>query len=265
MNILFSGVNGYLGSNIYNFLSKSHDISIVKRNYSIGSTIEEFDCFFYFSNPNEIDFNINSEKAMVDMVMHFHSLIKVLSRIKVKHIVYASTVRIYDNQVNNYANTHLFIENLLNAYVCKNELNLTIARFGNIFGGSVNSMIKRNSLVPHIFIKNALEKNHIKMLSDGFQYRDFTSMTLVNRYIEFIISEKPQIIDICTGTNIRIIDVIKIISKEFPTVNIEISNKNLNENIVQYNSTFNISKNEIVQEIINTIQKWKKYYDSNTK
>lgn len=265
MNILFSGLNGYLGHNISNHLLKNNIFSVLNREYCIGDSKKDFDCFFYFSNPNEIDFNTNSEKAMIDMVKHFYAVLRVLDSLEVKHIVYASTVRVYDRNVNNYANTHLFVENLLTQYTYTKGIALTITRFGNIFGGSIDSMIKRSSLVPHIFIKKALEEKKIQMLSDGFQYRDFTPTFVVNRYIDFILEEKPEKIDICTGVNIQIIDVINIISKEFPDVEIKASNKSLNESIVEYTSMFNIKKEEIEQEIRKNIKMWKSYYDSNIK
>lgn len=261
MNILISGANGYLGSNVFQHLANNNTVLVLDRDYGINSAIVKFDCFFYFSNPNEIAFNTDGEKAFIEMKKHFTSIKSVLENNNIAHVVYSSTLRVYDNPVNEYAKSHLVIEKLLRKYTQENSIELTIARFGNTFGGSTESMVKRHSLVPHCFIKNALELKTIKMLSDGSQYRDFVPMSLVNKYMDFILETKPLLVDICSGINIQINEVLSIILQEIPSVEVERVSKVLEHDCLKLNSVFNISKNEIVKEIISTIHRWRKVYE----
>jgi len=266
MNILISGVSGYLGSNVIAYLStKENTISIVDKNYKVEDAQQSYDIFLYFSNPNEINFNNNAKKATIDMVTHFYAIEKLLTKITVSSILYASTVRVYDKNRNVYASTHLFIESLLENYTTKQNITLSRLRFGNIFGGNINSMKKRDTLVPHIFIKSAILNNKIELLTDGEQYRDFTPMTVVNKYIDYIIKNNPHMIDICTGVNFKIIEVVDLIITILPNISLKISNKSLKEESKDYISTFIFSKDRLKKEIIKTIDKWRLDNDSNPK
>jgi nucleoside-diphosphate-sugar epimerase len=265
VNILISGATGYLGSNILAYFDRSlHNISILDRGYSILNKQDGYDIFLYLSNPNEIDFNKDSDKSARSMTEHYFSIQRILEGLSINFIMYASTVRVHDRKKNIYAKTHLLIESQIKKYTSENGILLSIARFGNIFGGTIESMVKRHTLVPHVFIKNAIEKGEIILKTNGNQSRDFTPMSMVNKYISYILENKPLVIDVCTGHNIKVIDVVRILNNFFQDININLSTDTIEENITQYSSILKIEKRTIEGEIINTASKWKEYYDSNS-
>lgn len=261
MNILISGSNGYIGSNILNyFIDMGYKVKKLNKDYTISDCLGNYDIFLYFSNPNEIVFNSNPKESCLNMVEHFYNTISTLEKILPKHIIYASTVRIYDNKINIYANTHLYIENLLETFCNDKNILLTKARFSNVFGGNIKSMIKRDTLVPHIFIKNAIEKEAIELLTNGEQKRDFVSMNLVFKYLDYIIDFKPKKIDICSGHNFKIVEIMNLIHEVFPKVLVKISEKSLNENEVEYTPLIKCLKNDIEKEIKQVTKQWKDFY-----
>lgn len=261
MNILISGSSGYIGLNIkFYLLEIGFKVRELDRGYIIEDCLQNYDVFLYFSNPNEIVFNFNAKEASLKMVEHFYNTTLNLEKISLKHIVYASTVRVYDSKINPYANTHLYIENLLETFCYEKNILLTKARFCNVFGGNIKSMIQRNTLVPHTFIKNALEKQIIELKTDGEQKRDFMPMSLVLKYLDYILDCKPKTIDICSGHNFKIIEIIYLIQKIFPNVLLKIDPKSLNEKEIKYTSLIKCSRNYIEKEIKQVAYEWREFY-----
>lgn len=260
MKVLVSGRTGYVGSNVANYLQKNNEIATLSRQYEIKNCIDRYDVFCYFSNPNEILFNTDSKLANIEATEHFYRIVEVLEKLNIMHLIYASTVRIFDKQLNNYANTHLYIETLLEAYCTKKNIILTKARFSNVFGGLLESMQKRNTLVPHIFIDNAIYKNYIAVLTDGEQKRDFVSINLVHRYIDYILNNKPNEINICSGSNFKIIEIARIVQKVFPTVVLKVGDKHLHEEEIEYKAIIKFERSEVENEIINIANAWKNNY-----
>jgi len=265
MNILISGVTGYLGCNINDYLSLNHQISVLNKEYCINNPKNGYDVFLYFSNPNEINFHNNEYQSIIDMINNFYSIIDVLQKNRIKHILYASTMRIHDEKKNVYASTHLFVENLLENFSINNDIYLSKIRFGNIFGGNISSILKRNTLVPHVFIKQAIENHKITLFTNGMQYRDFTPISVVKKYVDYILVKKPQEIDVCTGNNFKVLDVAKIIKSIFPSIDIHTSNKSLNENKKEYKSILSVSRDDVIKEIVNLAYDLKNNYDKNIK
>jgi nucleoside-diphosphate-sugar epimerase len=257
MNILISGASGYLGSNVITYLSiKGCMISIVDKEYKIINEQSKYDVFLYFSNPNEISFNIDPHKAATSMIDHHYALISLLTNISVDAILYASTIRVYDKKRNPYSLMHVFIEDLLELHCTSVNTKLSRLRFGNVFGGSIESMIKRDTLVPHVFIKEALSSNHIDLTTNGLQCRDFIPISFVNRYIDYIIYNHPKIIDICTGVNFQVKEVANIISKLIPGAYVVTGKKRTNQSEKKYYATIKFSKKEIKNELIAAVRQW---------
>jgi nucleoside-diphosphate-sugar epimerase len=264
VNILISGATGYIGSNLLAYFDNPlNNISIVDRSYSIINSQNEYDIFLYLSNPNEIDFSNDSEGSVRSMTEHCSSIQVMLENLSINFIIYASTVRVYDGRKNIYAKTHLFIESQIKKYTSENGILLSIVRFGNIFGGTINSMVKRHTLVPHVFIKSAIEKGEIILKTNGKQSRDFVPMLFVLQYFEYVIRERPLYIDICSGNNFTILEVALIVSNTFSNIKIKINNIKIKDTVANCTSILKINKKDIEREVLSISREWSRYYESN--
>jgi nucleoside-diphosphate-sugar epimerase len=192
VNILVFGGTGYLGSNIVDHLQSSHSVSTLNRNFLISPKQSKFDVLIHLGSPNELDFFSNPNECIVSMVSNLYKIKSVVFEMGINHVVYGSTFRAYDEKKTTYAMAHSFIEGLSDLIIASDNVKLTIARFGNVFGGSINSMQKRCTLVPHCFIKSALNKENVSLRFNGKQKRDFISVTSVCKYFDLILKKNHK-------------------------------------------------------------------------
>ena len=260
MNVLISGATGYLGSNVINYLAlKGHKISTVDRSYNIDIQQKAYDIFLYFSNPNEIDFTNNSKIATSKMMEHFENIKSLMSINNINMIIYASSIRIYDKSPGAYSIAHQSIESLLLQYSSSNGISLSRLRFSNVFGGSIDSILKRDTLVPHVFIKEALVYGRIKMETDGLQHRDFIPISLVNKYIDYVCINKPKTIDVCSGINLQIREVAYMVERLFSGVGVEVGKHHGSHHSVKYFANIRLNKGQIQDEIELVVNQWREF------
>jgi nucleoside-diphosphate-sugar epimerase len=261
MNILFSGVTGYLGSNVASHMAElGHNIHLLDRDYLIDSQASSFESFFYFSNPNELNFRESVDQSITDFVAHFLMIRRALEKLEVRQIVYASSVRASDSVPSPYGAAHMFVERLLECYCQERNIKLSILRFGNIFGGSMSSMVKRNTLVPHCFIREALALGTITVTSDGKQTRDFTPISHCYKYIELALTSGSQTFYVCTGTQMSILEVVTVVKDVFPATKAQFSTKTVNSSgcsAISLVPLISLSRLRIISAIWDVCLKWR--------
>lgn len=245
MNILITGYTGFVGSSLLNFLIKkkfvkkvyclgrkkpSHNLKVIfikkslDRKFKLKKVI--IDIVIHLAAANEVD-SINKSSAYKNTFLTTINLIRALKKFQIKKFLYFSTAQVYGsnhlidektatNSQNNYSLTHELSELFIKMNLEENIKNYIIVRPFNIFGSPKNKSVKRDTLVPICFVKEIGLKNSIILKSNGEQTRDFISQDDINkRILKIIIGKKfdNKIINLCSGTSLKIIDVAKITKK----------------------------------------------------
>lgn len=106
----------------------------------------------------------------------------------IKRIIFFSTLQVYGTELNGeisedtpvccqsvYALNHYYGEELCRMYARTHDLDIVLLRPSNIFGVPDTSTVKRDSLVPMCFVKEAIQNGEITLRSSGRQQRNFIS------------------------------------------------------------------------------------------
>lgn len=255
LNIAVSGGRGYLGSNLIVALAKSHKVFHIDRRWQTNAP-SDIDVLISLANPNEIDFRQDPCNAFQEMIGVAYELVRFVKKHNVSHLVFCSTVRIYDQEKNIYALAYETQEKILVSELKEEASKLSVLRLGNIFGGSYPTMIKRDSLVPHCFIKSALKNGRIDLLSDGNQKRDFVPMPIFEKYILKAIEDKPYGLDVVTGHPQSVRQVAEWVGQ---FLDVEIVRKNISvkeENSKLISAAIQFDENELKKMVELTVATW---------
>jgi len=249
--ICILGSSGYIGSFLCQYLKKDFDIiSHSKKkiiNLNFRKNIKKFvhgDIVNYKTidniiklRPDKIIYTISlnhfdSETCLTNSirinVLPFLYLIEKIIEKKLNiEIIYFSTMQVYgrDYQVkiinetypknlnNIYALTHSICEDALLSQ--KQRINFSILRLSNAFGMPV--FPNKNVWWPVLndICKMAKKNFCIKLQSDGSPLRDFISLDNIGLFIKKIITQKSkdnEIINLCSGKTLSILDVAKQIA-----------------------------------------------------
>ena len=91
------------------------------------------------------------------------------------------------NPLNDYGLTHYLSEKIVENICSQNNINYIIVRPTNIYGLPENiNEFNRWSLVPFLFVKQAIEKASISLTSSGEQLRNFVSVEDVIRRFDYL-------------------------------------------------------------------------------
>jgi UDP-glucose 4-epimerase len=197
-NILITGGAGFIGSNLAKYLAKSNKIFIVD-DYSSGQNkIQSENIKYIKGNISKI--NLDSFEEKFDFIYHFAAIsrigvsfeninktfdvnlmgtINVLEYCK-KHkakLIFSSTSccafnNINHNLANPYALSKKFGEDICKFYYKNFKLNISIARFFNIYGNEEKNINKFSTLIS-IFDYNKKNNLPFVIFGDGSKRRDF--------------------------------------------------------------------------------------------
>ena len=102
-------------------------------------------------------------------------------------------------------------EKLLSEFTKNNNIQLTIARLGNVYGD-----VKNKGIINYIFL-SFFKGNPLTINGDGKQIRDYIFIEDVISYLKLLVEKKQnvqnEIINLCSGIGVSIIEIVKIIEK----------------------------------------------------
>lgn len=239
--ILITGANGFLGNEIYKFLSKKFDV--------IGTTKKNKKNFIKLNYPmDNIDKNIFKD---VKTVIHLASLdrhqvkknIKLSSQIninftedlinkcllkKVQNFIYFSSVGIYGNNLKNkvhettkplpkdlYSKLKYMTEKKI---IKKKNIRVIILRLSNIIGRPTSNSKGFSKLFLPEICTSALNDKEIILKSDGKQYKDFLDLNILLKIVYFLIKnsnklKKNKIFNVSSGKAHQVIAIAKKVKK----------------------------------------------------
>ncbi|WP_289037848.1 NAD(P)-dependent oxidoreductase [uncultured Zobellia sp.] len=195
MNILITGINGFLGRRILHFFKNSYSIK------GIGTKSQKIEDVEVFSSKNldEISFTpdyiimchaaISSgiEKASIKDLFEVNvNLTKqILEKFEDSRIIYISSVSVYQDSKkvilenseiypkSSYAISKFWAEQIVHNY--KNSI---ILRVASMYGENM----KANTIIPN-YVKQALHNNEIQVWGDGSRTQNYIHVTDVVKYI----------------------------------------------------------------------------------
>ena len=188
---------------------------LADRNFDVVVHLISLDHHKSDSSPNFVS-SIN--------VMPTWNLLDKLTKNGLKKFIYLSTIHIYGNlpkkiitedripaPINAYGLTHLLSENICNYYNNKTNTECINVRLSNSYGSPV---FKENNcwwLVINDLCKTAIEKNEIRLQSDGSPQRDFIHGDDVAGAIEVLIKSTKNngnnIFHIASGKTLTILEL----------------------------------------------------------
>jgi len=247
MNILISGINGYIGSYLADYLIK-HGFcvdGIIRRdiesiNYLNNEILlyksdileiedlnlgKEYDYFIHLAAANDVD-SKDDKKALLYTSLGTKKCLDFCLKNNITKFIYFSTFQVYgtdhgfiteSSQVNcnnDYSITHFFAEEYIKSMKYK-SIEYIIFRPTNIYGAALSRDINRDTLVPTCFCLSALEKSEVNLLSSGKQYRNFISLNELSfnllKTLENFETNKNNIYNIAGKLNLKIYDVANLV------------------------------------------------------
>lgn len=231
--IVVLGSNGFLGTELHETLSKNNfhahymihkKIKELKNNQFYGDILES-KTLFKNLNDNDIVVNLvgqyskNDSEFINSNLTGSLNLLNIAKEKKLK-IIYASSLNVYGesckypskekdlpNPITKYGLIKLLTEKLYEQYSKLYNIDVTIIRFGNIYGKKKKSGIIYNIL-------NSTKKNPVTLTNNGNQFRDFLhiddAVSGLIRTIE-VPPKNYQIYNLCSQEKISSKQIIKFI------------------------------------------------------
>lgn len=239
--ILITGADGFLGHEIYKYLSnkkkvigvsKKKNKSYIQINYPKNSIKES-----YFDEVNTVIHLASLDRDQVKKnirlskkvnVNYTQDLIDICIKKKVKNFIYFSSIGVYGQNLKNrvseitkpkpkdiYSKLKYSVEKKI---LKKKNITVIVLRLSNVIGKP--SKISKGFLklfLPDI-CKSAVNNQKIILNSDGEQYRDFLNLNILLGVISKILNnvekiKKNTIFNVSSGNSIKIIDISHIVQK----------------------------------------------------
>ncbi len=252
MKFFITGANGFIGSYLCNYLLKNgHQVIASSRKFLpeikevlngaefieadvLSSDFEKLsidaDVIIHLAASNDIvskNFSNGIELSTTGTV----NALKLAVNNKIPKFIFYSTLQVYGTELvgsydeqtpvkseNDYAMNHLFGEMYVEMYSRKFGLKTVVVRPSNIYGRFLSSQIDRWTLVPGCFIKEAIEKGTITLLSSGNQNRNFISLEQLSYYTETVaenMDKRFDILNFVSNDYKRIVDVATLTQSVF--------------------------------------------------
>ena len=254
MKYLVTGANGFIGSYLCDYLLKNgHHVIALSRSFfpEIKTLLKgaefieadilspEFekiktdaDAIVHLASSNDI-VSKNLSKGTELSVTGTVNALKLAVNNHIPKFIFFSTLQVYGTELsgdydeqsrvkpeNDYAMNHLFGEMYVEMFSRKYGLKTLAVRPSNIYGRFLSSQINRWTLVPGCFIKEAVEKGTITLLSSGNQNRNFINLEQISYYTEMVsknMDKSFDIINFISSDQKRIVDVALLTKDIFKT------------------------------------------------
>ena len=262
--ILITGGSGYLGSAIAEYLLCSgHQVTLGIRdaerfkpwveNYRtlelqldqrsvLDKIPDEFDTIIHTAALDSNASELNPGRAFEINTFGTEKLARWALTRKVSHIIYLSTVHVYEKplkgritenypatNVHPYAASHLEAEKVLNR-ICAGKIQLTVLRISNIYGPPVHPKVNCWSLFINNICRSAIKRGIIEIRNNSFVRRDFFPLSefviIIGKLLTHVNANiKNGVYNVGSGRSFTLSDIaltVKKIADESFAVSVEI-------------------------------------------
>ena len=317
MNIIVTGCFGFIGFNLCKFLCKNPKFKIKgidnlesqSSKYKLESkkkilnkfknfAFYKIDIVDYSKLKNRIDIKKNTtivhlaakagvrdssnefEKFYLSNVLGFYNILKLSKYIKVKHLIYASSSSIYNQNTQTSSVEKLNSENQISFYAATKKSNEIFAHsFSSMYGipttglrfFTVYGPYGRKDMAVYKFTNNISNKKTNILFNSGKNLRDFTYIDDVIFSIYKLINRPSnkkipyQIFNIGTGNNHTIKKIVGLISKKlklkaitknYKSVKLDV--KTTKANVSKLQKKIHFKPNTNIDEGLSKYVKWYK-------
>lgn len=294
MNILITGAAGGIGSTLaYSLHKKEHNLTLIdnlrngyKKNLNING--ETFGNFFQkdIRDINTLDFDVefdavihlaaitslpdcenNIEETISINVEGTASVLEFCRKRNIQYVFFASTSAVYEQNKDKILTEELIVsprlwyslskkmaEDLCESYRQNYDMNITTARFFNVFGPRQDIHRKNPPLLNYLVTE--FKNNRTPILhSDGNQRRDYIHIDDVISFVELCLEKKPNhVFNVCSGQTLNVNEIVKFV-KEAINSNIEPLFRDASMLWNTYPSLFNGSYPLLKKVVINETNK----------
>ena len=184
------------------------------------ASLNEIDCVRYPSDAIRV--NIDETRIILDNAI----------RAGVSNFIYFSTAHIYRSPltgsidettlpvpVHPYAITHKAAEDYVIAADRQRKINASIFRLSNSFGAPIMATVNRWTLLANDLCRQAIEKNVLRLSSNGCQYRDFICLRDVENILLRVCRQDVQlsekVYNLGAGISMKVIDMARLIAEQY--------------------------------------------------
>lgn len=263
--VLITGAAGFIGSQLaYRLYSKGEKVILID-NFSYGKednlifenhdfnneiyredirNIEfmdklfaknKFDTIYHFAGITPLpDCQNNPVEATEINIVGTTILLNLSRKYGVKHIVFASTSAVYENNTDFpsvednvmkpsliYPSTKYAAEQICKAFYDAYHIPIVILRFANVYGPHIDCLRTQPPVMAYI-IRELYKGNSPKLHSDGSQERDFVYIDdLLDLALLVRKNKKFDIVNVSTGQVASINEITSLIAKEMKKENIK--------------------------------------------
>lgn len=293
MKYIITGGLGFIGSHLYEKLIHENKYNILLIDNQLSGTTDNIKNLKKtdFVNMDIRDKNIEKYFEENDIVIHLAAIsslptcqsnpvmaydvnvsgtinvLEICRKKNIKKVLFASTSAIYENNENFpaketdnvdptliYSLSKYTCEKICNSYIFNYNMDISIIRFFNVYGG--NQDFRRTSPPLTVYIMLNLLKNQSPILhSNGEQKRDYIYIDdLLDLIINVInLNTKGQIFNACSNNLISVNEIFELIQKEMkvdikPTYTSAFNYWNKYTDIVKGNNPI---KKEIIHREVN--------------
>ncbi len=224
--ILITGCSGFIGSRVA-IRAKQDGYEVIASSRKSSDTLEQELGMPIIALDVLKPILQGNDSAHIDAIIHCATANDVLSRdfeagvnlsvygtrnilefaVKrgVKRIIFVSTLQVYGTELigeisedtpvccqSPYALNHFFGEELCRMYARTHGLDVVLLRPSNVYGIPDVSTVRRDTLVPMCFVKEAIQTGTLTLRSSGRQQRNFISTNEVANVCLHLLSDFPQ-------------------------------------------------------------------------
>jgi nucleoside-diphosphate-sugar epimerase len=268
MKFTVLGANGFVGSNLMNYLNEQNIEAYAPPRDFIFNSNDNLGHVIYCIGLTS-DFRT---RPIETVQAHVCKLIEVIQNAKFDSLVYLSSTRVYMR--NNAATEESFLKvntsdfsdlynlsKLMGESICLSlkDLNIKVARLSNVIGNDFQSDNLLFSL-----IKDAVDHKHLSIGIRGNSVKDYVSINdVVKLLTQIAISGKQKIYNVGSGINISVDDIVSRLKEKtgcslsytenaldasFPSISVD-----------KIKKEFNFVPTNVLNEIGGLIETYNKY------
>jgi len=172
------------------------------------------DCLIHCATANDI-LSKDTARGFQLSVVGTWNVLDLAVRAGVPRVIYFSTFQVYGTELSGvvdeataprcetpYGLNHWFGEEVCRTFARKHKIAVAVVRPANVYGAPAASSVRRETLVPACFVRDALTHGEIRLQSSGRQMRNFVSTQEVANACRHLLDDFPSEFDVynvCSG------------------------------------------------------------------